>query len=212
VLVVFWFSQWLDLQTVNWISTPSCYLIFGIIVVFRPRSEDAGHLGTPLLGAFRAQRTEAMVDGGVEAATCPPTRPGHHRHQREGASGYIEMTSPWTYHHDLLISIFSGTPLRAGGGHQGNQWLPVLSLTVNPELSRQLGGRHRAAIGVTETQTPGGGGLGETGAISWWPRKIRRDHDGHAEGGSARSLGAGEGRRPRWRPGHRQPRRTAVRP
>jgi diadenylate cyclase len=51
--------------------------------------------------------------------------------------------------------VFSpGTPLHDGAVIlQGTAWPPAacfLPLTVNPELSRQLGSRHRAAIGVTE--------------------------------------------------------------
>jgi len=53
-------------------------------------------------------------------------------------------------------------------------------LTVNPELSRQLGSRHRAAIGVTEdTDALAVVVSEETGTISLVAEgKIRRDHDG----------------------------------
>jgi diadenylate cyclase len=57
--------------------------------------------------------------------------------------------------YDLLISIFNpGTPLHDGAVIvQGNRVAAAacfLPLTVQPELSRALGSRHRAAIGVTE--------------------------------------------------------------
>ena len=74
-----------------------------------------------------------------------------------GLRSYIEtgiaLDALLTY--DLLISIFNpGTPLHDGAVIvQGNRVAAAacfLPLTVNPELSRELGSRHRAAIGVTE--------------------------------------------------------------
>ena len=74
-----------------------------------------------------------------------------------GLRSYIEtgigLDALLTY--DLLISIFNpGTPLHDGAVViQGNRVAAAacfLPLTVNPQLSRELGSRHRAAIGVTE--------------------------------------------------------------
>jgi diadenylate cyclase len=74
-----------------------------------------------------------------------------------GLRSYIEtgiaLDALLTY--DLLISIFNpGTPLHDGAVIiQGNRIAAAacfLPLTVNPQLSRELGSRHRAAIGVTE--------------------------------------------------------------
>src|SRR5262245_44416143 len=65
----------------------------------------------------------------------------------------IALDAVVTY--DLLVSIFNpNTPLHDGAVViQGNRVAAAacfLPLTVNPELSRTLGSRHRAAIGVTE--------------------------------------------------------------
>ena len=74
-----------------------------------------------------------------------------------GLRSYIEtgiaLDAIVTY--DLLVSIFHpATPLHDGAVViQGNRVAAAacfLPLTVNPELSRTLGSRHRAAIGVTE--------------------------------------------------------------
>jgi diadenylate cyclase len=74
-----------------------------------------------------------------------------------GLRSYIEtgiaLDALVTY--DLLLSIFNpGTPLHDGAVViQGDRIAAAacfLPLTVNPELSRTLGSRHRAAIGVTE--------------------------------------------------------------
>jgi diadenylate cyclase len=119
------------------------------------------HLGrTPLLGAFGSTKTEGVVDEVVLATTSLAS-------QRTGAiivlereiglRSYIEtgiaLDALVTY--DLLLSIFNpGTPLHDGAVViQGDRIAAAacfLPLTVNPELSRTLGSRHRAAIGVTE--------------------------------------------------------------
>jgi diadenylate cyclase len=66
---------------------------------------------------------------------------------------------------------------------QGNRLAAAacfLPLTVNPELSRQLGSRHRAAIGLTEdTDAVVVVVSEETGTISLvYGGRIRRDFDG----------------------------------
>ena len=74
-----------------------------------------------------------------------------------GLRNYIESGIPLdaklTY--DLLVSIFQPTsPLHDGAvivqGDRVAAAACFLPLTVNPRLSRELGSRHRAAIGVTE--------------------------------------------------------------
>jgi len=151
------------------------------------------HLGrTPLLGAFAAERTEGVVDEVVLAATTLAS-------QRMGAivvlereiglRSYIEtgiaLDALLTY--DLLLSIFNtGAPLHDGAVViQGNRVASAacfLPLTVNPELSRALGSRHRAAIGVTEdTDALAVVVSEETGVISLVVGgQIRRELDGRA--------------------------------
>ena len=63
--------------------------------------------------------------------------------------------------YDLLVSIFNpATPLHDGAVViQGNRIAAAacfLPLTVNPELTRTLGSRHRAAIGLTRGHRRGG--------------------------------------------------------
>src|SRR5437867_3657277 len=163
LVILYWASQWFNLGTVNWLlRTFLPYVVFGIIVVFQTEIRKVlAHLGkTPLLGAFATTRTEEVIDEIVLAATTLAA-------QRTGAilvieremglRSYIEtgiaLDAYVTY--DLLISIFNpGTPLHDGAVIiQGNRVAAAacfLPLTVNPQLSRELGSRHRAAIGVTE--------------------------------------------------------------
>ena len=192
LVLLYWLSQLLHLETVNWLlRTFMPYLVFGIIVVFQAEIRKVlAHLGkTPLLGAFGRQRTEEVIDEVVLAGTTLAA-------QRTGAivvierdmglRSYIEtgiaLDAYVTY--DLLISIFNpGTPLHDGAVIvQGNRVAAAacfLPLTVNPQLSRELGSRHRAAIGVTEdTDALAVVVSEETGVISLVVGgRIRRDLD-----------------------------------
>jgi len=195
LVALYWASKLFNLQTVNWLlETFMPYVVFGIIVVFQAEIRKVlAHLGkTPFLGAFNVERTGEVVDEVVLAAT---TLSAQHTGailvlEREmGLRSYIEtgiaLDAVLTY--DLLISIFNPkTPLHDGAVViQGNRVAAAacfLPLTVNPELSRTLGSRHRAAIGVTEdTDALGVVVSEETGIISLVEGgRIRRDLDGRA--------------------------------
>ncbi len=163
LLLLYPISYGLDLETVNWLfRTFLPYVVFGVIVVFQAEIRKVlAHLGKlPPMGAFAAKRTEDVVDEVVLAATALAS----HRtgailviERDMGLRSYIEtgITLDALVTYDLLISIFNpGTPLHDGAVViQGNRIAAAacfLPLTVNPQLSRELGSRHRAAIGVTE--------------------------------------------------------------
>ncbi|HEY3120327.1 MAG TPA: diadenylate cyclase CdaA [Vicinamibacteria bacterium] len=190
--VLYWSSQWADLQAVNWLlRTLLPYAGFGLIVIFQAEIRKAlAQLGkTPFLGVFTAQKTGEVIDEVVLAST---TLAGQRTGaiiviEREmGLRSYIEtgigLDALLTY--DLLISIFNpGTPLHDGAVIiQGNRIAAAacfLPLTTNPALSRTLGSRHRAAIGVTEdTDALAVVVSEETGIISLVAAgRIRRDLD-----------------------------------
>jgi diadenylate cyclase len=195
LVLVYWISSMLDLETVNWmLRTFLPYVVFGIIVVFQAEIRKAlAHLGrTPLLGAFQSEKTEGVIDEVVLAATtlsAEKTGAILVIEREIGLRSYIEtgiaLDAIVTY--DLLISIFSpGTPLHDGAVViQGNRLAAAacfLPLTVNPELSRTLGSRHRAAIGVTEdTDALVVVVSEETGTISLvGSGQIRRGFDGRS--------------------------------
>jgi diadenylate cyclase len=86
--------------------------------------------------------------------------------------------------YDLLVTIFNpSTPLHDGAVIVQNERIAAASvflpLTKNPEISRELGTRHRAAIGITE----GSDAISlvvseETGAITYVESgQIRRNLD-----------------------------------
>lgn len=192
LVLLYWLSRMLGFETVNWLlRTFMPYLVFGIIVVFQSEIRKVlAHLGkTPLPGVFGSPRTEEVIDEVVLASTTLAA-------QRTGAIMVLErdmglrsfietgisLDAYVTY--DLLISIFNpGTPLHDGAVIvQGNRVAAAacfLPLTVNPQLSRELGSRHRAAIGVTEdTDALAVVVSEETGRISLVSGgQIRRDLD-----------------------------------
>ncbi len=163
LVVLYWASVLLNLQTVNWLlRTFLPFVVFGIIVVFQAEiRKGLAHLGrAPFLGGAARKRQEETVDEIVLAVTTlSAERTGAIVviEREMGLRSYIEtgiaLDAVVTY--DLLVSIFHpATPLHDGAVVvQGNRVAAAacfLPLTVNPQLSRTLGSRHRAAIGLTE--------------------------------------------------------------
>ena len=195
LVVLYWTSQWLDLQAMTWLMHNVLpYAVFGLIVVFQAEIRKVlAHMGkTPFLGAFTSRKTEEVVDEVVLAATTLASQKTGAiivLEREMGMRSYIEtgiaLDAIVTY--DLLVSIFNpNTPLHDGAVViQGNRVAAAacfLPLTVNPELSRTLGSRHRAAIGVTEdTDALTVVVSEETGVISVVTGgQIRRGFDGRA--------------------------------
>jgi uncharacterized protein (TIGR00159 family) len=195
LVILYWASLLLNLETVNWLlRTFLPFLVFGIIVVFQSEIRKVlAHLGkTPFFGAFSGRRKEEVIDEVVLATTTlASSRTGAILvvEREMGLRSYIEtgiaLDAFVTY--DLLISIFNPrTPLHDGAvviqGSRVAAAACFLPLTVNPELSRTLGSRHRAAIGVTEdTDAVAVVVSEETGIISLVAEgRIRRELDGRS--------------------------------
>src|SRR5687767_277295 len=161
---LFFLSRWLELETVNWvIRNLATYVVFAIIVLFQSDIRRAmAHFGrAPIFRYFeRAQSTDETIEELIVAATnLASKRVGAIivLERQIGLRNYIEGGIPLdglvTY--DLLASIFQpGSPLHDGAAIiQGDRVAAAacfLPLSVNPRLSRELGTRHRAALGLTE--------------------------------------------------------------
>jgi diadenylate cyclase len=164
LVALFYVSRWGHLETVNWlIRNLAGYIVFAAIVLFQADIRRAlAHLGrAPFFRYFaKEESAEESVEELVVAATMLST-------QRTGAiiaierqiglrnyiEGGIPLDAVLTY--DLLLSIFQlASPLHDGAVIvQENRVAAAacfLPLTVNPKLSKELGSRHRAAIGLTE--------------------------------------------------------------
>ena len=161
---LFFLSQWLQLETVNWvIRNLAGYVVFAIIVLFQADIRRAlAHFGrAPFFRYFeRAQSAEETIEELVATATnLAARRTGAIIviERQIGLRNYIEGGIPLdaliTY--DLMASIFHpGSPLHDGAAIvQGDRVAAAacfLPLSVNPRLGRELGTRHRAALGLTE--------------------------------------------------------------
>jgi len=161
---LFYMSLGLQLETLNWlIRNIIGYVVFAAIVLLQADIRRAlMHLGrAPFFRRFeRAESDDDTIEELVVAtSTLSSKRTGAIIviERRIGLRNFIESGIPLdaqlTY--DLLVSIFQPTsPLHDGAvivqGDRVAAAACFLPLTVNPRLSRDLGSRHRAALGVTE--------------------------------------------------------------
>ena len=164
IVVLFYVSRLAPLQTVNWlIRNMVGYIVFAGIVLFQSDIRRAlAHFGHgPFFRYFaRGGDDDEMTEEIVVAVS-------HLAAQRVGALMVVERAIGLRAHvesgirldaaltYDLLVSIFQSTsPLHDGAVIVQEDRVAAaacfLPLTVNPRLGRDLGTRHRAAIGVTE--------------------------------------------------------------
>src|SRR6188508_1408500 len=164
VIGLFYVSQLAPLQTLNWlIRNMLVYVGFAAIVIFQSDIRRAlAHFGqAPFFRYFDRQEAadETIEEIAVAATMLSSQKVGAiiAVERAIGLRNYIESGIPLdamlTY--DLLVTIFHpGSALHDGAVIiQENRVAAAacfLPLTVNPKISRQLGTRHRAAIGLTE--------------------------------------------------------------
>src|SRR6478752_6723778 len=164
IIVLFYLSRLAPLQTLNWmIRNMLVYVAFAAIVIFQSDIRRAlAHFGqAPFFKYFnRQEAADETVEEVVVAATMLSQQKvgAIIAIEREiGLRNYIESGIPLdaTLTYDLLVTIFRpGSPLHDGAVVLQEERIAAaacfLPLTVNPKLSRELGTRHRAAIGLTE--------------------------------------------------------------
>lgn len=166
---LFFASRWAQLETVNWLLRNSlAYVGFAIIVLYQAELRRAlANLGRarvfhyfPYLTGLGSTTTKSAVDEIVFAIMALSRR-------RIGAivvierdiglrsfiEGGVQIDAVVTY--DLLLTIFNPkAPLHDGAvivtGDRVAAAACFLPITINPQVSKELGTRHRAAIGVTE--------------------------------------------------------------
>ena len=163
-VALFYGSRWLHLETVNWLVRNLVgYIVFAVIVLFQSDIRRAlAHLGrAPFFRYF------AKAESAAESIEELVVASGMLSSQKIGAiialerqvglrtyiEGGIRLDAVLTY--DLLLSIFQlSSPLHDGAVIVQDDRVAAaacfLPLTVNPKLSKELGSRHRAAIGLTE--------------------------------------------------------------
>jgi len=164
--VVYWLAAVYELSTLEFVLRYAVGFIgIAIIVLFQSEIRQAliyfaSRLRFPILKRQRGQFGGSVYDEIVLALTTLAS-------EKTGALIVIErsiclrnfidtgvqMDANISY--DLLVTIFNpATPLHDGAVVIRNERLAAASvflpLTKNPEISRELGTRHRAAIGITE--------------------------------------------------------------
>jgi diadenylate cyclase len=164
VVGLFYGSRWAHLETVNWlIRNLAGYIVFAVIVLFQSDIRRAlAHLGRAPFFRYFA-KPESADETVEELVVASNMLSAQHIgaiiavERQIGLRNYIEGGIPLdaTLTYDLLLSIFQPeSPLHDGAAIVQDDRVAAaacfLPLTVNPKLGKELGSRHRAAIGLTE--------------------------------------------------------------
>jgi diadenylate cyclase len=164
IIGLFYASRAFGLETINWlIRNVVGYVVFAAIVLLQTDIRRAlVHFGRASFFKYlrRVEPDEDSIEELVVAMETLATRQigalvivergiGLRNHIESG----IPLDARLTY--DLIVAIFQPTsPLHDGAAIvQGDRIAAAacfLPLSVNPRLARELGSRHRAALGVTE--------------------------------------------------------------
>ena len=164
--LLYWFARAYQLVTLVFVLQYAVAFIgIAIIVLFQSEIRQAliyfgNRLRLPVLRRPRGQFGGSVYDEIVLAVTTLST-------EKTGALIVIEkdiglrnfidagVQLDAAISYDLLVTIFNpSTPLHDGAVIIQNERIAAASvflpLTKNPEISREMGTRHRAAIGITE--------------------------------------------------------------
>ena len=164
ILGLFYLSGLSHLETVNFLIRNFVgYIVFAVIVLFQADIRRAlAHLGRAPFFRYLAKGEtvdETVEEIAVAAQMLSSQRTGaivvieRQIGLRNYSEGGIPLDAQISY--DLLVTIFQvGSPLHDGAviiqENRISAAACFLPLTVNPRLSKDLGTRHRAAIGLTE--------------------------------------------------------------
>src|SRR3984893_14503955 len=164
--ILYWLSVKEDLATLEFVLRGALlYIGVAIIVLFQTEIRQAlinfgNRFRLPLTRRHHGQFGEGVYDEIVLAATTLASlKTGalivieRNVGLKNVTDGGVKLDAELSY--DLLVSIFNPTtPLHDGAvvvqRHRIAAASCFLPLTLNPRLSKDLGTRHRAAIGVTE--------------------------------------------------------------
>lgn len=164
--LLYWFASTEGLSTLEFVLRYAVvYIGIAIIVLFQSEIRQAliyfaNRLRFPILKRQRGQFGGSVYDEIVLAVTTLASEKTgalivieRNIGLRNFIDAGVQLDARISY--DLLVTIFNpATPLHDGAVIIQNERLAAASvflpLTKNPEISRELGTRHRAAIGITE--------------------------------------------------------------
>ncbi|MBX3242889.1 MAG: diadenylate cyclase CdaA [Acidobacteria bacterium] len=193
--LLYWVSLAYDLATLEFVLRWAVVLLpFAIIVLFASEIRQAliyfaSRLRFPILRKQRGQFGGSIYDEIVLAVTTLATEKigaliviERNVGLRNFIDTGVQLDAAVSY--DLLVTIFNPTtPLHDGAVIVKEERIAAASvflpLTKNPEISRDLGTRHRAAIGITEgTDAISIVVSEETGSVTWVEGKtLKRNVD-----------------------------------
>ena len=164
--LLYWISIEQDFATLEFVLRYAVFYIgFAIIVLFQSEIRQAliffaNRLRFPILKKQRGQFGGSVYDEVVLAVTTLSSEKTGALivvERKVGLRNFIDagVQLDARISYDLLVSIFNpATPLHDGAVIIQNERIAAASvflpLTKNPSISRELGTRHRAAIGITE--------------------------------------------------------------
>ena len=164
--LLYWLAVAQDLATLEFVLRSAVFYVgFAIIVLFQSEIRQAliyfaNRLRFPILKRQRGQFGGSIFDEIVLAMTTLSTEKTgalvvieRNVGLRNFVDAGVQLDAAVSY--DLLVTVFNpSTPLHDGAVVIQNERIAAASvflpLTKNPEVSRELGTRHRAAIGITE--------------------------------------------------------------
>lgn len=164
--LLYWLAVAQDLATLEFVLQSAVFVYpFLIIVLFQSEIRQAliyfgNRLRFPILRRQRGQFGGTIYDEIVLAATTLSSEKTGALIVIERSIGLrnfidagVQLDARVSY--DLLVTLFNpSTPLHDGAVIIQNERIAAASvflpLTKNPSISRELGTRHRAAIGITE--------------------------------------------------------------
>jgi diadenylate cyclase len=162
LLLFYWGTRYFRLAAVQWLlSNALTYIVFAIIVLYQNeiRQGLAGIGIIPIFGRQNRRRGKGFEEITHAAVTLASQKIGALIvvERNIGLKNYIEsgIVLDALLAYDLLVTIFNpNTPLHDGAvivqQHRIAAAGCFLPLTLDPDLSKELGTRHRAAIGITE--------------------------------------------------------------
>jgi len=166
ILILKGVSEFLGLHTLLWlIDQVIDYGLLAIIIIFQPELRRAlEQLGRGKIFTRVRQKAEEQQEKMVEAIVKASEYMAKRRigalisiEQETGLTDYIETGIPLNSQvsSELLINIFiPNTPLHDGAVIISNNKIAAaacyLPLSESPFLSKELGTRHRAALGISE--------------------------------------------------------------
>lgn len=161
LVAIYYVSQFLQLRSLHWIlKNLFGYFVLTIIILFQQEVRMAlANIGIPFFKRRRKSKSDYLEDIILAVETLSSRKIGAIIiFERElGLKNYISTGVPIeaSISYDLLLSIFvPQSPLHDGAviirGDKIAAAACYLPLTTAPHLAKELGTRHRAAIGITE--------------------------------------------------------------